>query len=43
LARAHLDLLDELALVGVSKLLQKALLHDVGEDWQAAYVRVAIR
>jgi hypothetical protein len=28
-------LLDELALVGVSKLLQEALLHDVGEDCRA--------
>ena len=33
---AHLDLLDELAFVGVRELLQEAVLHDVGEDWSAA-------
>ena len=32
----HLNLLDELAFISVSKLLQEALLHDVGEDWRAA-------
>jgi hypothetical protein len=34
--RGHLNLLDELAFISVSKLLQEALLHDVGEDWRAA-------
>ena len=33
---ACLDLLNELALVGVRQLLQEALLHDVRENWSDA-------